>query len=193
MGNENKDFVSAKDVIFGLIEKCGEEAVVKAMNTLTLKAGRPIPAEHIPVLDAHKLQETILQLDTAVGEILEAGKANEAAYQNKADLKRRFRTLDTEIKLAESEAIMDIQGNGKDAFVMIGDKKTALTNEQSRDAYRRMASKKLREEQASVEADLDKIDVNIARAKESYNAKQEASQNIRIKANLQAALLNFLR
>lgn len=176
-----------------IIAKHGEEAVVKAVQVLTNKALKSIPADHMDILGVDKLHATINQLDSATAEILTAGQANELAYGNKSDLIKQSRQLETEIKLAESEAIMQIEGSGKDAYVVIAGRKTALTNDQSRDAYRRMASKTQREELAQVEGAMAKIDVEIAKAKEKYFATQESSQNIRAKAHVQAALLNFLR
>lgn len=154
---------------------------------------KTIPAEYAGILDAVKLNDTIAQLDSATSEILAAGQANEAVYGDKAELAKQARDLTTEIQLAESEALMQIQGEGKEAYAIVGNLKVALTNDKARDAYRVTASKTHREELAKVESQIAKIDVEIAKTKETYYAKQEASQNIRAKANLQAALLNFLR
>lgn len=151
-----------------------------------------IPADYVSILEAGKINDTLNQLDSATAEILAAGQANEAAYGNKADLMKQSRELETEIQLAESEAFMQIEGEGKDAYAVVAGKKVPLTNDKSRDAYRVMSSKAQREQLAQVTSQLAKIDVEIARAKETYYAKQEASQNIRVKANVQAALLNFL-
>ena len=152
-----------------------------------------VPVEFSGIIDPIKLSDSINQLDSATAEILAAGKANEAAYGNKADLFKRSKELNTEILLAESEAFMQIQGEGKDAYAFVGGARIALTNDKIRDAYKITASKEEREELGIIESQLAKIDVEIAKAKETYFATQESSQNIRAKANLQAALLNFLR
>jgi len=143
-------------------------------------------------VDDDKLQASLYQLDTGVGDILAAGTAVEASYQNKAEMVKRSRQLETEIQLAEAGAIMEIQGTGKDAFAVVGGKKIAITNDQSRDAYRHTISRELRAEKATVDASITKLDIDIIRAKDGYNAKLEAFHGIRVKANLQAAILNNL-
>lgn len=172
-----------------LIDQHGAATVVEAVKQLTAKH---IPKTATPLVDDDKLQASLYQLDTGVGDILAAGIAVEAAYKDKADLMKRSRQLDTEIQLAEAEAFINIQGTGKDAFVQFRGKKIALTNDQSRDAYRRSVSRDFRDEKATVDAAVTKLDIEIMRAKDAYNAKLEAFHGIRVKANLQAAILNSL-
>lgn len=169
-----------------LINQHGTDAVVKAVEELTAKH---LPKTSTPLVDEDKLQATIYQLDTGVADILEAGNLVEATYQNKAELMKRSRQLETEVQLAEATAIMEIQGTGKDAFVVYGGKKIAITNDTARDAYRRTASQELRKEQAETDAEITKLDISLARARDTYNAKLEAFQGIRVKANLQANIL----
>lgn len=172
-----------------LMEKYGTEAVVAAVKQLTQKA---IPKENRPIIDDDKLQATVYQLDTAIADILEAGTTLEATYQNKAELMKQARQLDTEIQLTEANAVMEIQGIGKDAFVVVGGKKVAITNDTSRDAYRRTTSQDIRKKQATIEAEITRLDISLMRARDNYNAKLEAFQGVRVKANLQAAMLNYL-
>lgn len=185
--------IELKAQVNEMIANHGEEAVVKAIQVLTNKSVKPIPADHMEILNVEKLHATISQLDSATADILEAGEKNEAAYSNKADLVKRAKELETEIQLAESEAFMNVQGEGKDAYAMVGGNKIALTNDKARDAYRIMASKQQREELAQVTSQIAKIDIEIQKTKETYYATQEACQNTRAKASVQAALLNFLR
>lgn len=172
-----------------LMDQYGVEAVVEAVRGLTSKH---IPKTATPLVDEDKLQATIYQLDAGVTDILEAGNAVENAYQNKASLLKEARQLDTEIQLAEASAVMEIQGTGKDAFAIVGGKKVAITNDTARDAYRRTASKEYRERQAAIEAEITKLDIEHSKAKDNYNAKLEAVQCIRVKANLQANILASL-
>lgn len=177
------------------VEQFGKEAVVEAVQKVVDK---PIPRISSPLVCDETLQATLYQLDTAVQDILAAGDANEAAYQEKAELMKKARQLETSIQLSESEAIMTIQGSGKDAFGIITDadgnqKKVTLNNDTQRDAFRRHFSQADRKELAEVEAEVRRIDINMAKAKDAYNAKQEAISCIRIKATLQANLLAFLK
>jgi hypothetical protein len=172
-----------------IVDTYGYDAVVEVVRKWTSK---PLPTTNA-LVHGENLAATLYQLDTGIADILEAGTANEEAYSNKADLQKRARELDTEIQLREANAIMEIQGTGRDAFVMVGDKKVALTNDTSRDAYRHTASQDLRKELGEVEAELVKLDIGLAKSKDAYNSKVEAFQGIRIKANLQANILAFLK
>lgn len=172
-----------------LMDKYGADAVVEAVRGFTSKH---VPKTATPLVDEDKLQATVYQLDTGVGEILAAGAVVENTYQNKAELLKQSRQLDTEIKLAEAGAVLEIQGTGKDAFAVVGGKKVAITNDTARDAFRRTASKEYRERQAALDADIAKIDVELARAKDTYGTKLEALACIRAKANLQANILAIL-
>lgn len=151
-----------------------------------------INKDFIEVLSNEELKATQLQLDTAVSELIEIGTQRESVYGDKAVLVKRARELQTEIQLAESDAIMNVQGSGKDAYGIIGNRKIFLTNDTARDAYRREASRKEREELAQVEGKLDKINTELFKITDSFNAKAEALRGIQAKARLQAALLESL-
>lgn len=170
-----------------LMDQYGVEAVVEAVRGLT---STHVPKTATPLVDEDKLQATIYQLDTGVADILEAGTLVEATYQNKAELLKQSRQLDTEIQLEEAHAIMSITGTGKDAYAILDNgTKVAITNDTARDAFRRMASKDYRNKQSAIDADVVKIDIELAKAKDAYSAKLEALQCIRAKANLQANIL----
>lgn len=153
---------------------------------------RPIPAEYIPVIAADKLANTVAELDAGIADILKAGQAKEAAYANKRDLIKQKVQLETEVKLAESEALMEIKGEARSQYVVIAGEKVALNNDTARDAYRRMASKELREKLAEVEGEIAAIDVDIARASDSWYSSKDANDSIRAKAHVQGSLLEFL-
>lgn len=161
------------------------------------KVAEHIPAINTPVVTDAQLLNTIAQLDAAVSDILEAGKRQEETYQNKADLVRKARQLETEIQITETDAINTICGSGKDAYGFIYNSdgtsvKVSLANDTQRDAFRRHYSYNSRKELASVEAEIRAIEVAQVKAKEDYDAKKEALSCIRAKAQLQAAALTYL-
>lgn len=153
---------------------------------------RPIPAEYIPIISSQVLESTLIELNAGMDDILKAGQAKEAVYANKRELIKAKLRLDTEIKLAESEAIMEIRGEARSQYIMVGTEKVTLGNDQARDAYRRMAAKDLRTEMARVEGELAAIDVDLAKANDCWYCSKDANDNIRAKASVQASLLNFL-
>lgn len=175
--------------VSALIDQYGVDAVVEAVRGFT---ATHVPKTSTPLVDEDKLQATLYQLDTAIADILEAGTLVENTYQNKADLMKQARQLETEIQLTEANAVMSIRGTGKDAFVVVGGTKIAITNDTSRDAYRRTTSQGLRQQQAALEGEITRLDVSLMRNRDGYNAKLEAFQGVRVKANLQANILAHL-
>ena len=151
-----------------------------------------IPKDFTKILSDEELQATALQLDATVTELMEIGKEREGIYGDRAALMKRARELTTEIQLAESDAIMQIQGIGKDAFGIVDGRPVYLTNDTTRDAYRRNASKAQRIELAEVEGKIAEIEANLAKLNDDFNAKVEARRSIQAKANLQAAYLGYL-
>lgn len=144
------------------------------------------------VIGPDAVQYVYDRLTAVVGDFLEADKAIEAAYGDRANLAAKKVELETEIKLDESDALMAIQGEGKSAYVEIGGQKTYLTNEQARDAYRRTVTKVKREELAKVESQIVKIDIEIARAKDKYKTAADAADSLKATAAVQAALLTTI-
>lgn len=183
-----------KEELQKLFEKYGVDSVAKAVAEA---ATQHIPTINTPVVNDSQIINTISQLDAAVADILEAGKKNEETYQNKADLVRRARQLETFIQITEMEAINMICGSGKDAYGIITHengtyKQVAVTNDIQRDAFRRHFSATERKELASVEADIKAIEVAQFKAREDLDTKKEALSCIRAKAELQAAALTYL-
>ena len=188
---ENK---SMKEELQKLIEQYGADAVAKAAAEALNKH---VPTINTPVVTDEQLINTISQLDAAVTDILEAGRKNEETYQNKVELARRARQLETSIQITEAEAINTICGTGKDAYGIIPypdgtHVRVAVTNDTQRDAFRRHFSADERKELASVEADIKAIEVSQFKAREDLDAKKEALNCIRAKAQLQAAALTYL-
>ena len=178
-----------KEELQKLIEQYGADAVAKAAAEALNKH---VPTINTPVVTDEQLVSTISQLDAAVTDILEAGRKNEETYQNKVELARRARQLETSIQITEAEAINTICGTGKDAYGIIPYSdgthvRVAVTN-----AFRRHFSADERKELASVEADIKAIEVSQFKAREDLDAKKEALSCIRAKAQLQAAALTYL-
>lgn len=149
-----------KEELQKLIEQYGADAVVKAAAEA---ANQHVPTINTPVVTDEQLLNTISQLDAAVTDILEAGRKNEETYQNKVELARRARQLETSIQITEAEAINTICGTGKDAYGIIPypdgtHVRVAVTNDTQRDAFRRHFSADERKELASVEADIKAIE-----------------------------------
>lgn len=132
------------------------------------------------------------RLTAVVGDFLDADKAIEAVYGDRANLAARKVELETEIKLDESDALMAIQGEGKNAFVVIDGHTTYLSNEQIRDAYRRTVTKTKREELGKIESQIARIDIEIARAKDRYRTAADAADSLKATAAVQAALLTTI-
>lgn len=144
------------------------------------------------ILSDDELQATALQIDAAVSEIIEIGKEREKIYGNRAEIMKRIKELTTEIQLAESDAIMNIQGSGKDAFGVIDGRKIFLTNDTARDAYRREASRKERTELGKLEGQAEYINQEYYRLTDHYNEKVEVLHGLQAKAKLQSAYLSYL-
>lgn len=176
-----------------LMDIHGEDTVIKAITVLSNKAARPIPTEFIPILDPLKIQETISQLDASSSEVLNAIKGSEGEFEIRKGLLKEKELLATEIELVEAEALMQLRGEAKSQFVMIGDEKVAITNDQARDAYRKTSSKAERKKLSEVSAELAAIDAQAAREKDYWNDRKAVYDNIRTKGKLQASLLDFLK
>lgn len=153
---------------------------------------REIPAEYLAVLTPQQLEDSIHQLNASVEDITETGNFKEESYEGKKTLVKRRVELATAIKITEAEAVMSIQGEGKNQYVIVKGEQKPLTNETMRDAYRRTASKDLRLELAWVEGEIQTLEVGIGQATDAWYTAKEASDSIRGKANLQARLLQFL-
>lgn len=151
-----------------------------------------IPAEFLQVLNPNEIAATVDQLDAAVQAVVEKGEAKEATYGEKPQLMKRRTQLETDVKLTEANALMQVQGEGRNQYVVIDGVKSYLGNDQARDAYRRMMSKESREELARINAEINAVDIELQKATDSWYTAKEAADSIRAKANLQAALLNFL-
>lgn len=153
----------------------------------------PMNANYTRLIKEEELAKTIKALELANADILTALKGKDETYQNKADLMKRARELETEIDLEEAEAIMKIKGeSSRSQYVMIDGEKYPLTNDTARGAYMKSASRKQREELGKVQAELTRIEVGLDKANEQKYAVKELADNIRAKAGLLSNLLQYL-
>lgn len=164
-----------KEELQKLIEQYGADAVVRAAAEA---ANQHVPTINTPVVTDEQLINTISQLDAVVTDILEAGRKNEETYQNKVELARRARQLETSIQITEAEAINTICGTGKDAYGIIPypdgtHVRVAVTNDTQRDAFRRHFSAAERKELASVEADIKAIEVSQFKARKTWTQRKK--------------------
>lgn len=181
-----------KNEVKSLTEVYGVQKVENAIQSV-LGGFKTPPADYLKILSPEALVDSINQLNAATQDIIEKGAAKEKAYSNKGELLKQKRQLETRIELEEAEAIMEIRGEARSQYVMIGGEKVALTNDTARDAYRRTASKAARQELADVEADIAKLEVDNFKATDAWYTAKEASDKVQAKAQLQAVLLNFLK
>lgn len=185
------DFKKLKDGIEKYIAVHGKERVANSINEI-LGNGAVSRDKH-PIINNNQLQLTVNQLDAGTSDILEAGEKKEEEYKNKADLLKEIRQLQTEIELAEAEAIMEIRGESSRSQYIIKDgEKVAMTNDTARDAYMATKSAKYRRKLAEKEAELARIDAKIREVNDKKGIITEGNEGVRAKAGLQAALLKYL-
>jgi hypothetical protein len=176
---ENKPTVAG--IINELIKQNGSEAVEDAIKQLIGKSMlRPKAAEYSKLLSPEALETTLARLEAGVSDIMVHAKNVDAAYGDKPALAKRSRELETEIKICEAGAMMK-------------DEAAALKNSEQRDAYRRKASEKLRQEEATVQGQIAYIDAAVAKAKENREATIQIVESVRAIAHVQAELLSYLR
>jgi hypothetical protein len=82
-----------------------------------------------------------------------------------------------------------METDGKTAVV--NGKTVALGNGETRDAYRRLTTKDLRNERAKIEGEIARIDVLIQKANTEYTIIRDAGAKIEAKANVFAGLLHW--
>lgn len=189
--DDNKQQI-LKQQVEDLITFYGPEKVRAVAQGLLTTSSRPIPAEYFPVLAPLVIEDTLGQLDAAARWVETTTNDKEAAYSNKMALVVQQAQFETAVKLAEAEAFMNVQGEGKEQYGLIGDKKITLNNDTNRDAYRRCYSAKERRQLADISGKISAIDVDLAQANDALQAAFERSHSVTAKARLQAALLNYL-
>lgn len=175
-----------------LVTLYGPEKVRAAARKLVEASARRVPAEYIQVLAPAALEDTAKHLSFVDQDIEKAIKHRVSVDSNKAELVQQKSEIETAVKLTEAEAFMNAEGEGKEQYGLIGDKKILLNNEANRDAYRRSYSSAERKELAEICGEINAIDVDLVRASDVLSALAARSRAIEAKANLQAALFNFL-
>jgi hypothetical protein len=182
-----------KNDLQALIATYGETAVAQTIKDLLGKAAMKTPVHEFSfLLTPSALERTVDQLETGISDSLRCGQARDEAYGLKPDLAKRKKELDAEIKLAEAEAFMTCKSDGKNQIVTVNGQEVTLTNDTMRDHYRRNLTAELRRQRAQVEGQLDGIDAQVARATAVCATVENANESIRKKAELQAAMLNYL-
>jgi len=171
-----------------------EMVITVSPELAELQKRRPleIPAEWVHLVNPDQLFDTLNQLNGTGQALTEAGNAKARATNGKGDLLKKQQTTKTAIKLTEAEAIMQIQGTGKDAYVMVGDARQPVGTEQMKDAYRRSMSKWRREELADIDGDLMKLEADAISKTDDWNTAKEAAENARARAYLQARILEYM-
>nr|WP_092074978.1 hypothetical protein [Dendrosporobacter quercicolus]NSL49609.1 hypothetical protein [Dendrosporobacter quercicolus DSM 1736]SDN24792.1 hypothetical protein SAMN04488502_11565 [Dendrosporobacter quercicolus] len=175
-----------------LVTLYGPERVRAAARKLLEISTQRVPAEYIQVLAPEALEDTTRQISFAYKELCNAINHRIAVDQTKGELLQQKIQLESAVKLTEAEAFMNAQGEGKEQYGMIGDKKILLNNEANRDAYRRAYSAADRQVLAETSGEIAAIDVDLARASDVLTASSARVHAIAAKSNLQAALFNFL-
>lgn len=149
-------------------------------------------AAYRQLISPAEIEMTLADLATVHEAIELDAQAKAIAYKNKSQLIGEKIRLENTIKLIEASAIMQIEGTGKDQYVIINDKKIPLTNDTSRDAYRRNASAEQRTRLAEIEADLAKIEVELEKSNTDLYAAKDGAEILKSKTNLHSAVFNFL-
>jgi hypothetical protein len=181
-----------KQDLNNLVQIYGPDKVKAAMRQLLAVAERSIPAEHFLLLSPDALAATASRLDEASRHMLDISQNREVAYADKSSLITEQIKLETAVKLAEAEAFMNSQGEGKEQYGIIEGKKIMLNNDTNRDAYRRASSANERRTLASITGQRAAIDVELSQANDAFQAAVQATDALAAKARLQAALLNYL-
>jgi hypothetical protein len=157
-----------------------------------LQATRQLPAEFYRILSPQSLEQTAYSLDAALDDIIARGQNREDAYGNKADLLREQSKLENDIKITESQAIMDGMGTGDGKIIEWQGVKYPFNNDLTRDAFRRTVTKTQRNRLAEVEGELRALEVEAMKARDGWETVVQASETARRKAHVQAELLNWL-
>lgn len=178
-----------REQIRKLADDFGQAAVVKMVSRLLEGAG---PYTYQALMSPAHLTDIMRELDKATQDLLAAGRSREQLLAEKHDLLKQRILLEAEIERKEAEAILAIRGEGREAHVRVDGEKLYMTNDKARDAYKYRACAEERKQLAVVEAELAALDVRISQASDIWYALKEASETIRTKAILQAAMLAFL-
>lgn len=157
-----------------------------------LQATRQLPAEFYRILSPQSLEQTAYALDAALDDLLAKGQAREDAYGKRGDLLKEQAKLEADIKITESQAIMDGLGTGDGKLIEWQGVKYPFNNDLTRDAFRRTVSKSQRQRLAEVEGELRALEVEAMKARDGWETVVQAAETARRKAHVQAELLNWL-
>jgi hypothetical protein len=188
-----------KEAFDSLVATYGEKEVLDAVKELELTAEKEIPARFVAILNPDRLLKTVNSLEASLYDIDEVGRGREAAYHDRAGLKREAENLETARKLTEANAMMMNVRNLTDKTAVgtvikeDGSKvDMSLNNGEQRDAFRRLSSAKERKRLAEVNGELAYTDVELAQTKDRWERTMAQYEAVKAIANVQAALLTFL-
>lgn len=141
------------------------------------------------LITPEKIQFVNNLVDSTLQDVSDLEDQINAAYGDRAALKKAAVQLDNDIKLTEATAFMQI---GVDNTVEIEGKKVKLSNGEMRDMYRRYVSADLRKQRAEKEADLAEIESKLALLKDRWDMVKSSANMIEARAWAQGNLLRFL-
>lgn len=183
---------TVQDKLTMLVGEFGPDTVKEAAEQLLSASIKKVPAGYESLVQPDKVSFTAHAIDAAIADIVKAGEALDKAYGDKAKLLKQKTQAEAALQLKESEAYMAIRGEARSQYVIIGEEKVALGNEETRKAYARTFAKEERQKLAEIESQLAEIEVNIFQAKDAYEAAKEGADLVKKKAHVQGNLLNFL-
>ncbi|NIK67902.1 hypothetical protein [Paenibacillus sp. BK720] len=155
-----------------------------------LQTTRQLPAEFYRMLSPEQIEATAYALDSSLDDIIAKGQAREDVYKNRGELVRKRIALENEIKTIEAEAI--INGNSDGKVITWEDQKYPFNNDLARDAFRRTVSRDKRKELAEVEGEIAALEFESFKARDGWETVIQASESARMKARVQAHLLEWL-
>lgn len=175
-----------------LVAEHGVEALTAASASIASKMGMKVPLEHLGVLHPKVLENTVRQLDGCISDTLEAGDRREESYQHIGELRSQARQIESDIEITESLAFMELKTEGKNIYAVLEGVNVPLVNETMRNAYRKSVSKTQREELASVQGKIAKLETDIDKATQAWETATTTGRIVGRKADLQTRLLSYL-
>lgn len=146
------------------------------------------------ILNLEEVKKTLDELNYLTNEILsKQNKINEAyGMDKKGYLLKQKKELEAMIDITESEAIMMIQGEGKNAHAIVDGQAVPMTNDTQRKSYMTYVTKEQRKQLAELEGEIARLDTEIFKMKDELEIMFQTAENVRRKAELQARLLQYM-
>lgn len=147
------------------------------------------PGSYSHIIQPDVLDSTFKQVDAAIADMVAIEKEISVAYGDRAELVKAVKQLEGDVKLEEAGAFMQI---GVDNTVEIDGNKVKLANAEMRDMYRRHVSREKRQQLIEKEAELARIDCQIALVKDRWDILKQTTNQLEAKTWAQGHLLKFL-